>query len=37
MASSSKHFKYASITANWQHAVNQDDENHNGSNDDDMF
>ncbi|MEH1754724.1 fimbria/pilus outer membrane usher protein, partial [Salmonella enterica] len=23
--------------ANWQHAVNQDDENHNDSNDDDMF
>lgn len=37
MASWGKTFKYASITANWQHAVNQDDENHNGSNDDDMF
>ncbi|EAA2244155.1 TPA: fimbrial biogenesis outer membrane usher protein [Salmonella enterica subsp. enterica serovar Aberdeen] len=37
MASWGKTFKYASITANWQHAVNQDDENHNDSNDDDMF
>lgn len=33
-----KSFKYASITANWQHAVNQDDDDDsNSSNDDDMF
>lgn len=37
MVSWGKTFKYASITANWQHAVNQDDDNDDDSNDDDMF
>lgn len=34
-----KTFKYASINANWQHAVNQDtnDDDSSNSNDDDMF
>ncbi|MEX9253164.1 fimbrial biogenesis usher protein [Pseudenterobacter timonensis] len=36
MVSWGKTFRYASITANWQHAVNQHDDDDSGS-DDDMF
>lgn len=36
MISWGKTFRYASITANWQHAVNQHDDDDSGS-DDDMF
>lgn len=32
-----KSFKYVSVTANWQHAVNQHDDDEESSNDDDMF
>ncbi|WP_080227051.1 fimbrial biogenesis usher protein [Salmonella enterica] len=38
MASWGKTFRYFNITANWQHAVNQQDEDENGfGNNDDMF
>ncbi|ECF1701843.1 fimbrial biogenesis usher protein [Salmonella enterica] len=33
LASWSKYYKYASVTVNWQHAVNTDDDNHDNRND----